>query len=369
MISNSYLFVSLPEGKVLKVRDNNILLLIRGHKTCTSHKFYQIVGNSLKLLKASTYNEAKALLDNSAELPPKPKTGSLPSFYQAVCDFQAYLENQDLGKATLKKWNLLRAKYLDKIQLPISRCTSSAIYDLVLKSLVETKKFSTVDYLITRIKQIINLAKIKYPKVPVPDISAIKLLFKPVSSTKNRPSMGAEYIPEILNKVVCSEPTKILLLLSMHLLLRPNEMVHIKLNDIQGDVLIVPKTKTMRNFRVPITPQAKALIQQAISLKKDTNNPYLFEGRLANTCINPSTINVLLKRAGFKGLQTAHGFRAMGRTWLEAKGVKYEVAEMCLSHVVGSRTCRAYIRTDYFEERVGAMNSWSEYVQHMVEGK
>ena len=257
----------------------------------------------------------------------------------------------------------------DEISDDYSNISYNNLYEAILKPLITDHKYSTVEYLVTKLKKIMELAKLKFSKIEVPDISNIQLLYKCPNLNRNRATMHAKDIPYILSRVKCNDTTRALLLLSIHLLLRPVEMTNIKVSDIQGNTLIVPKTKTMRNFRVPLSPQAKKLVDYAVSLKKDTNNPYLFEGRLANTSINSSTINVLLKRAGFKDMQTAHGFRAMGRTWLETNGIKYEVAEMCLSHVVGSRTCRAYIRTDYFEERVEAMNSWSEYVEHIVEGK
>ena len=100
-----------------------------------------------------------------------------------------------------------------------------------------------------------------------------------------------------------------LLLLFIHLLPRSNEIVNIKVNDIQGKTLVVPMTK--RNFIEPHSPQVKQVIDYAISLKRNSDNPYLFEGRF----INSTTINFLLIRSRFKVVQTAHGYRAMGRTW------------------------------------------------------
>ena len=46
-----------------------------------------------------------------------------------------------------------------------------------------------------------------------------------------------------------------LLLLFIHLLPRSNEIVNIKVNDIQGKTLVVPMTK--RNFIEPHSPQVK----------------------------------------------------------------------------------------------------------------
>jgi hypothetical protein len=55
-----------------------------------------------------------------------------------------------------------------------------------------------------------------------------------------------------------------------------------------------------------------------------------------------------------------HGFRTSLRVWLaEATNAPHDVAEMCISHVVGSKTVQAYKRTDYLEQRRVLMERWA----------
>jgi hypothetical protein len=47
------------------------------------------------------------------------------------------------------------------------------------------------------------------------------------------------------------------------------------------------------------------------------------------------------------------------RVWLaEVTNAPHDVAEMCISHVVGSKTVQAYKRTDFLEQRRALMERW-----------
>lgn len=60
---------------------------------------------------------------------------------------------------------------------------------------------------------------------------------------------------------------------------------------------------------------------------------------------------------------TVHGFRSSFRDWAsEVAGAPRELAEMSISHKVGSDVERAYARSDLLERRRGLMEQWSEFV-------
>jgi integrase len=48
---------------------------------------------------------------------------------------------------------------------------------------------------------------------------------------------------------------------------------------------------------------------------------------------------------------TAHGMRSAFRDWCAETGVDHDLAELALSHSVGSAVERAYKRSDLFERR------------------
>ena len=58
-----------------------------------------------------------------------------------------------------------------------------------------------------------------------------------------------------------------------------------------------------------------------------------------------------------------HGFRSSFRDWCaEATGTPREVAEAALAHTHGSKTERAYRRTDFLDERRRLMERWADFV-------
>ena len=60
---------------------------------------------------------------------------------------------------------------------------------------------------------------------------------------------------------------------------------------------------------------------------------------------------------------TAHGIRTSFRTWCsEVAHVEFELAELCLSHRIGSAVSRAYNRTTMTERRRPVMSAWADYV-------
>lgn len=74
-----------------------------------------------------------------------------------------------------------------------------------------------------------------------------------------------------------------------------------------------------------------------------------------------NAMRLAFQRCGIGG--TRHGLRSAFRTWCdEVATVRYEAAELCLSHHVGSQTARAYLRTDLLEERRVVMQAWADYL-------
>ena len=61
------------------------------------------------------------------------------------------------------------------------------------------------------------------------------------------------------------------------------------------------------------------------------------------------------------GVGTAHGFRSAFRSWAAERGASWELAEMSLSHCVGSATERAYMRSDLLEARRDLMQAWANH--------
>ena len=60
---------------------------------------------------------------------------------------------------------------------------------------------------------------------------------------------------------------------------------------------------------------------------------------------------------------TVHGFRSSFRDWeAERPEPNFEAAELCLAHSVGTKTTKAYLRTDLLDERRKIMDAWAKYI-------
>jgi integrase len=59
---------------------------------------------------------------------------------------------------------------------------------------------------------------------------------------------------------------------------------------------------------------------------------------------------------------TPHGFRSSFRDWCsERTAFPHEVCERALAHVTGSKSSRAYARSDLLDERRKLMSAWADF--------
>jgi integrase len=71
----------------------------------------------------------------------------------------------------------------------------------------------------------------------------------------------------------------------------------------------------------------------------------------------------VIKRMGFKGRATTHGFRSTFRDWsAEKTDLPPSIAEAALAHAAGTKVEQAYLRTDQFEKRKELMQKWSDFL-------
>ena len=135
------------------------------------------------------------------------------------------------------------------------------------------------------------------------------------------------------------------------------------LDQINGDVWTIngEKIKGLRDatpdFRVPLCAEALEVIEQAKPLARDG---FLFPS-VRKGVISDMTMSRLMERMNMNA--RPHGFRTSLRNWIaETTDTPHEVAESCLSHVVGGTVERAYRRTDFLEQRRVLMGRWAKHV-------
>ncbi|MDC1239643.1 integrase arm-type DNA-binding domain-containing protein [Litorivicinus sp.] len=120
------------------------------------------------------------------------------------------------------------------------------------------------------------------------------------------------------------------------------------------------RMKANKEHRVPLTDRMLEIIQAC-----RTESDYLFADDLGGT-LSINALRMLMKRMGF-GLYVPHGFRSSFREWCAEQSTigTFEVWECALGHNVGNATTRAYLRSDYLEDRRKLMALWCAFIETM----
>ena len=182
---------------------------------------------------------------------------------------------------------------------------------------------------------------------------------------KNLASLTASEMPEFLRKVrtyPSDAQTHYAIILIMLTGVRVSELLQAKWDefDLEGRKWDIPEER-MKNrlpHRVPLTDMMIAELQ---ALRLTHNQDLLFPHRLNNKePMRSESILAVIKRCGYAGRMTTHGFRSLFSTVLnESNLFNPDAIERQLAHVPQNRIRSAYNRAQYWDERVKIME-WYE---------
>lgn len=133
--------------------------------------------------------------------------------------------------------------------------------------------------------------------------------------------------------------------------------------DLDAAVWTIPaeRMKTRVEHRVPLSAQAVAILR---SLWKPGRKPtdLVFHGARRAAAISDTAMRKLLRKHGPADADV-HGLRSAFRDWAAEKtSYPSEVPEAALAHTLGSSVTRAYLRSDFFEQRQALMAEWASYL-------
>lgn len=132
--------------------------------------------------------------------------------------------------------------------------------------------------------------------------------------------------------------------------------------DIDKAVWIIPasRMKTKRAHRVPLSPRALAILEEARPFRRDDD--LVFPGTKDGKPLSDMTLSKLTKE--LKIAAVPHGFRSSFRDWAgETTHHGREVIEFALAHVIKDKAEAAYARGDLFNKRRVLMNDWADYIK------
>ena len=186
--------------------------------------------------------------------------------------------------------------------------------------------------------------------------------------------LDAREMPELLRKIEAyagTPYTRLALKLITLTFVRTGELIGARWEefDLEAAEWRIPaeRMKMRTPHIVPLSPQAVEVLQALQTISGD--RPLLFPGeRDHERPMSNNTILGALKRMGYAGRMTGHGFRGVASTILHEQGYAHHLIELQLAHQERNQVAAAYNHATYLRERRAMMNAWADHVDKMRKG-
>ncbi len=237
---------------------------------------------------------------------------------------------------------------------------------LMCLSPIWTQKHETAKRLAQRIKTVLDVARSKGFRSGENPVTAIKdgnVLPKVNAKVKHHKAMKWQDVPAFYAELKSRNAMAAKALMFTCLTgSRTNEVLGMRWDEIDAEARLwtcpADRMKTGEHHRVPLTEEMLSIIEPLRAMKSE----YVFEGQKRHRPLSNMSMLMLLRRMQVEGV-TVHGFRSTFRDWAsEVSNAQREVAELSLSHRIGSDVERAYSRSDLLEKRRALMERWSKFV-------
>lgn len=197
--------------------------------------------------------------------------------------------------------------------------------------------------------------------------------FLQTKPAENYAHVSAEELPPLL-RAIRAYPSATDIRIGLHLLsmlaCRPSELREARWSEFDLDKALwaIPgeRMKRRREHLVPLP-------HQAVELLRDLHNltgtyPLLFPGRSNTTKARSNTVFLMaLRRLGYEGRQTGHGFRHIASTILNEHGFDENHVEAQLSHVKDG-IAGIYNKAVYLPQRTEMMQWYADHLDKLATG-
>lgn len=293
------------------------------------------------------------------------------TFYKAAVKWKKFKQPQITQETMAEDWKRLENHIFPHIRnLPLSQINAKLLVD-ILQPVYQKGHTSVIEKVLRTINGIMDHAE-NTGLIEMHNCHKAKKAFY-FTPAKNNPTIADHELPQFIRRMqAASMHRQTLYLIFWNLLtgVRPAEAVAVEWHEIDWENRLwhIPKEKMKgrrykkRAHTVPLSPQALSILRQ---IKAFTGrNRFVFpHSRRANEPMSSETVNMAMKRNGYKGRFTAHGMRALISTHLNAKGYPEDVVEAVLAHDVRGKVRKVYNRHDYLAERVEVMNYWGNFIE------
>lgn len=183
--------------------------------------------------------------------------------------------------------------------------------------------------------------------------------------------------PNVLRKILKSIDnyngdiyTKTALQLMPYVFLRPTNIREATWDEIDFEnkvwTISAEKMKMNRPHIIPLTDTVIEILNNV----KNNRSKYVFPSpRNPEKMMSRDTLNMALKRMGYEGVMSAHGFRHTASTILHENMHKHNLSsdaiEMQMAHVDKNSIKGVYNKAMYVQERTRLMNWWTDYLNFL----
>ncbi|MDE9436420.1 tyrosine-type recombinase/integrase [Xenorhabdus bovienii] len=149
--------------------------------------------------------------------------------------------------------------------------------------------------------------------------------------------------------------------------LRKAEWSEVDFNKAQWEIPAA-KMKMRRPHIVPLSSQTIDILEQIKPIT--VQGKYVFQGRNdANKPMSEMALNLLIRRIGYTGQATSHGFRHTMSTILHEQGYPSEWIETQLAHVDKNSIRGTYNHAQYLDGRREMLQWYADYMETLERGE
>jgi integrase len=198
-------------------------------------------------------------------------------------------------------------------------------------------------------------------------------------------AIGTDELPEFLKALRKAEagmflPTRIMMRLMLLVFVRTSELIKTPWSEIDLDkeTWVIPWDRMKMGSKavnprkldhhVHLPRQGWALLRELHTLTG--HGVYLFPNRTDHTKpASNGAILMALRRMGYQGRHTGHGFRSLAMGIIKARlGYRHEVINRQLAHGSNDEYGEAYDREQFQEERKVMMQAYADYIDAVERG-
>ena len=184
------------------------------------------------------------------------------------------------------------------------------------------------------------------------------------------PSLDWDQLPKFFDDLERNDPNAALvILLAVKILvmtfLRVGSLTPAKWDefDFKKEIWTIPadRMKTGKSHKVPLTEPIKDVLNRLHTFTGETDYVFFSPRGREYQHVHRDSLNAHLKKMGYKGLTTAHGFRHLALTaGQEVLKVDHEIIQRQMAHSFGDKIRGYYDKSQMLTERKDFMISWCD---------